>query len=171
LIIRTTRDSPSMPGMRRAPWMATATEVHRWWRVGSGRCGDLHRAGRLQPDAGGGPVRYEEAVDGAGVSELRWDSEGYEGRWVGSGTATVGRIWMQPGAASDRKPDVCLARGCRADTCRVYSQGPQRANRTPSKRAFCTTISKSGPRRAGPKSRRISPRRSNTGGEPLRCQR
>ena len=32
---------------------------------------------------------------------MRWDKDGYEGRWVGSGMAAIGRIWMQPGARSD----------------------------------------------------------------------
>jgi hypothetical protein len=32
---------------------------------------------------------------------MRWDSGGYEGRWLGSGFAKIGRIWMQAGARSD----------------------------------------------------------------------
>jgi hypothetical protein len=40
-------------------------------------------------------------VEGAGFAEMRWDNGGYEGRWVGSGMATIGRIWMQPGVRSD----------------------------------------------------------------------
>jgi hypothetical protein len=45
--------------------------------------------------------RYEESVEGTGFRELNWDKDGYEGRWMGSGLAKIGRIWMQPGAKSD----------------------------------------------------------------------
>jgi hypothetical protein len=57
--------------------------------------------GGFSPTQGGGQWRYEEAVEGARFTEMRWDKDGYEGRWVGSGMATIGRIWMQPGAHSD----------------------------------------------------------------------
>jgi hypothetical protein len=57
--------------------------------------------GGFSPTQGGQQWRYEEAVEGAGFGEMRWDNGGYEGRWVGSGMATIGRIWMQPGAQSD----------------------------------------------------------------------
>ena len=57
--------------------------------------------GGFSPTQGGHQWRYEEAVEGAGFAEMRWDNGGYEGRWVGSGMATIGRIWMQPGAESD----------------------------------------------------------------------
>jgi hypothetical protein len=50
---------------------------------------------------GGDQWRYEESVEGGEFREMRWDSGGYEGRWVGSGFAKIGRIWMQPGARSD----------------------------------------------------------------------
>jgi len=45
--------------------------------------------------------KYEESVGASGFRELNWDRAGYEGRWVGSGFAKIGRIWMQPGADSD----------------------------------------------------------------------
>jgi hypothetical protein len=57
--------------------------------------------GGFSPTQGAGQWRYEEAVEGAGFREMRWDNGGYEGRWVGSGMATIGRIWMQPGASAD----------------------------------------------------------------------
>jgi len=57
--------------------------------------------GGFGPTQGANQWRYEEAFDGHSFRELEWDHGGYEGRWVGSGSATVGRIWMQPGAQSD----------------------------------------------------------------------
>ena len=57
--------------------------------------------GGFGPTQGSEQWRYEESVEGGGFRELRWDNGGYEGRWVGSGLATIGRIWMQPGAQSD----------------------------------------------------------------------
>jgi hypothetical protein len=66
--------------------------------------------GGFSPTQGAGQWKYEEAVEGAGFAEMRWDSGGYEGRWTGSGMATIGRIWMQPGAASDvSRTFVCPA--------------------------------------------------------------
>jgi hypothetical protein len=57
--------------------------------------------GGFSPTQGARQWRYEEAVEGVGFAEMRWDSGGYEGRWVGSGGATIGRIWIQPGASAD----------------------------------------------------------------------
>ena len=57
--------------------------------------------GGFGPTQGKHQWRYEEAVEGSGFTEMRWDNGGYEGRWLGSGMATIGRIWMQPGARSD----------------------------------------------------------------------
>jgi hypothetical protein len=57
--------------------------------------------GGFSPTQGANQWKYEEAVGGAGFRAMSWDNGGYEGRWVGSGLAMVGRIWMQPGAQSD----------------------------------------------------------------------
>jgi hypothetical protein len=57
--------------------------------------------GGFSPTQGAHQWKYEEAVEGTEFVEMRWDNGGYEGRWVGSGLATIGRIWMQPGAQSD----------------------------------------------------------------------
>ncbi len=57
--------------------------------------------GGFSPVQGAEQWRYEESVDGAAFRDMRWDNGGYEGRWLGSGMATIGRIWMQPGAQSD----------------------------------------------------------------------
>ena len=50
---------------------------------------------------GAGQWRYEESLTDGEFRELRWDSGGYEGRWMGSDPAIIGRIWLQPGAKSD----------------------------------------------------------------------
>jgi hypothetical protein len=57
--------------------------------------------GGFCPTQGANQWKYEEAIEGASFRDMRWDNGGYEGRWVGSGMATIGRIWMQPGAQSD----------------------------------------------------------------------
>jgi hypothetical protein len=57
--------------------------------------------GGFSPTQGVNQWKYEEALEGASFREMRWDCGGYEGRWVGSGMATIGRMWMQPGAQSD----------------------------------------------------------------------
>jgi hypothetical protein len=57
--------------------------------------------GGFSATPGNGQWKYEESVESSPFTEMRWDSGGYEGRWVGSGMATIGRIWMQPGAQSD----------------------------------------------------------------------
>jgi hypothetical protein len=57
--------------------------------------------GGFGPTQGAGQWKYEGSVGGGGFRELRWENGGYEGRWVGSGLAAVGRIWMQPGAQAD----------------------------------------------------------------------
>ena len=57
--------------------------------------------GGFSPIQGAHQWRYEESVEGAPFRELSWENGGYEGRWVGSGLARIGRIWMQPGAGSD----------------------------------------------------------------------
>jgi hypothetical protein len=57
--------------------------------------------GGFSPTQGANQWTYEEAFDGTSFRAMRWDCGGYEGRWVGSGMATIGRIWMQPGAQSD----------------------------------------------------------------------
>lgn len=57
--------------------------------------------GGFSPTQGANQWKYEEAIEGISFREMRWDCGGYEGRWVGSGLATIGRIWMQPGAQSD----------------------------------------------------------------------
>jgi hypothetical protein len=57
--------------------------------------------GGFSPTQGANQWKYEEAFEGTSFREMRWDCGGYEGRWVGSGMATIGRIWMQPGAQSD----------------------------------------------------------------------
>ncbi len=57
--------------------------------------------GGYSPTQGAEQWRYEESVRSAAFRDMRWDNGGYEGRWVGSGMATIGRIWMQPGAQSD----------------------------------------------------------------------
>ena len=44
---------------------------------------------------------YEESFEDNLFRPMRWTTGGYEGRWVGSGIAQIGRIWMQPGADSD----------------------------------------------------------------------
>ena len=54
--------------------------------------------GGFSPTQGVHQWKYEEAVAGAAFRDMRWDKGGYEGRWVGSNRATIGRIWMQPGA-------------------------------------------------------------------------
>ena len=72
--------------------------------VAEARAGDPETytaLGGFSPTQGGYQWRYEEAVEGTGFHDLRWDHGGYEGRWVGSGMATIGRIWMQPGAQSE----------------------------------------------------------------------
>jgi hypothetical protein len=45
--------------------------------------------------------RYEETLVDGPFRPMRWAYLGYEGLWCGSGQARIGRIWMQPGAASD----------------------------------------------------------------------
>jgi len=63
---------------------------------------ETHRAlGEFSGTQGGGQWRYEESVEDGEFREMRWDSGGYEGRWLGSGFAKIGRIWMQAGASSD----------------------------------------------------------------------
>ena len=57
--------------------------------------------GGFSATQGANQWRYEESVESTGFREMNWDHGGYEGRWVGSGFAKVGRIWMQPGAMSD----------------------------------------------------------------------
>ncbi len=57
--------------------------------------------GGFSPTQGAHQWRYEESIDGTGFREMNWDHGGYEGRWVGSGLAMIGRIWMQSGAQSD----------------------------------------------------------------------
>ena len=57
--------------------------------------------GGFSPTQGANQWKYEEAFEDTSFREMRWDCGGYEGRWVGSGMATIGRIWMQPGAQSD----------------------------------------------------------------------
>ena len=57
--------------------------------------------GGFSPTQGANQWKYEEAFDGTSFRAMRWDCGGYEGRWVGSGMATIGRMWMQPGAQSD----------------------------------------------------------------------
>jgi hypothetical protein len=57
--------------------------------------------GGFSPTQGAHQWKYEEALEGTAFREMRWDHGGYEGRWVGSGMAKIGRIWMQPGAHSD----------------------------------------------------------------------
>jgi hypothetical protein len=57
--------------------------------------------GGFSPTQGANQWKYEEAIEGTSFREMRWDCGGYEGRWVGSGMATIGRMWMQPGAQSD----------------------------------------------------------------------
>jgi len=57
--------------------------------------------GGFSPTQGANQWKYEEAFEGTSFRAMRWDCGGYEGRWVGSGMATIGRIWMQPGAQSD----------------------------------------------------------------------
>ncbi|MGA9354222.1 MAG: hypothetical protein WBV46_11070 [Terriglobales bacterium] len=44
---------------------------------------------------------YEETIENGEYKKLVWDKGGYEGRWIGSGLGTIGRIWMQPSAAYD----------------------------------------------------------------------
>lgn len=63
---------------------------------------ETYRAlGGFGNDPDSGRWRYEESVGGAAFREMRWDAGGYEGRWVGSGLARIGRTWMQPGRDSD----------------------------------------------------------------------
>jgi hypothetical protein len=63
---------------------------------------ETYRAlGGFSPTQGASQWEYEEAVESNRFRRLRWDSGGYEGRWVGSGLVRIGRIWMQPGAQSD----------------------------------------------------------------------
>jgi hypothetical protein len=57
--------------------------------------------GGYGPAQGGHQWRYEEALVDETCRPLRWTKLGYEGLWSGSGLARIGRIWMQPGAASD----------------------------------------------------------------------
>ena len=57
--------------------------------------------GGYGPEQGGRQWRYEETLVNGPYRPLRWTKLGYEGLWSGSGLARIGRIWMQPGAASD----------------------------------------------------------------------
>jgi hypothetical protein len=57
--------------------------------------------GGYSPTQGGHQWRYEETLVAGHFRPLRWEYLGYEGLWCGSGQARIGRIWMQPGAASD----------------------------------------------------------------------
>jgi hypothetical protein len=57
--------------------------------------------GGFSPTQGANQWKYEEAFEDGAFREMRWDHGGYEGRWTGSGLATLGRLWMQPGARSD----------------------------------------------------------------------
>jgi hypothetical protein len=57
--------------------------------------------GGFSPTQGANQWKYEEAFGDTAFREMRWEGGGYEGRWVGSGMATIGRMWMQPGAQSD----------------------------------------------------------------------
>jgi hypothetical protein len=57
--------------------------------------------GGFRPTQGAHQWKYEEAVDEGVFRDMRWDSGGFEGRWLGSDQATIGRIWMQPGAHSE----------------------------------------------------------------------
>ena len=79
--------------------------------------GETYRAlGGFSEPQGEQPWRYEQSLDGKSFEPMIWTSGGYEGlrlfwesfafkkrdgRWTGSGLAQIGRIWMQPGAASD----------------------------------------------------------------------
>jgi hypothetical protein len=79
--------------------------------------GETYRAlGGFSEPQGEQPWRYEQSLDGESFQPMIWTSGGYEGlrlfwesfafkkrdgRWTGSGLAQIGRIWMQPGAASD----------------------------------------------------------------------
>lgn len=56
--------------------------------------------GGFSPTQGKNNWKYEQSI-GGDLSDLEWDCGGYEGRWVGSNPAKVGRIWMQPGASAD----------------------------------------------------------------------
>jgi hypothetical protein len=63
---------------------------------------ETYRAlGGFSPTQGANQWRYEEAMESGSFRHLKWDSGGYEGRWVGSGLTRIGRIWMQPGMLSD----------------------------------------------------------------------
>lgn len=63
---------------------------------------EIYRAlGGYSPTQGGNNWKYEESEDEEGFREMRWSNGGYEGQWIGSGPAKVGRTWMQPGAHSN----------------------------------------------------------------------
>jgi hypothetical protein len=57
--------------------------------------------GGFSPTQGANHWKYEEAFEAGAFRAMRWDCGGYEGRWTGSGRATIGRLWMQPGENSD----------------------------------------------------------------------
>jgi len=57
--------------------------------------------GGFSPVQGAHQWRYEESLEGREFQDLHWDCGGYEGRWMGSEPAIIGRIWMQPGAQAD----------------------------------------------------------------------
>ncbi len=44
---------------------------------------------------------YQESENGKTYRNLNWQNGGYEGFWAGSGLGRIGRIWMQPAAATD----------------------------------------------------------------------
>jgi hypothetical protein len=57
--------------------------------------------GDFGPSQGGNNWTYEESSDGETYRALEWQNGGYEGFWAGSGLGRIGRIWMQPSAATD----------------------------------------------------------------------
>jgi hypothetical protein len=57
--------------------------------------------GEFWPTQGRDGWSYEQSSDGITYQELTWRTGGYEGFWAGSGLGRVGRLWMQPSAATE----------------------------------------------------------------------
>ncbi len=93
---------------------------------------EMHQPlGEFSPTQGAHGWKYEQTSDAQHYEDLDWQSGGYEGFWGGSGLGRIGRIWVQPAAATEIARTFVVARTCSARLSGQVQKDPSADSESP----------------------------------------